>query len=290
MTYNFFRYIFLFAAAILMSIQSASAQRPTVSDDRSVDGYWKTERAKFLDAPSVTESLRKILLSPDESVRKSENPSDPETLARDISKLMIEELINEKGLHLETALAAIGASAGFSCQMAIREGLIRTGKIELEKAFVVVETKSGENFYMGGLLNECIVSGKQGQNSVWGYVGGAVQSLEKPLPDIVEIFERTSATVGGDDFGKFDVPDQNQPHNSSEELLWKYWNIVRNFLIFHGQEPMVWPFILGISAQQLITFGDDIIDPTLAGKIVMEAAIPMSKIDPIRVHQASLLD
>jgi len=38
----------------------------------------------------------------------------------------------------------------------------------------------------------------------------------------------------------------------------------------------------------LMVLGKDTIDPTLASKIVMEAAIAMSKIDPKRIHAYSL--
>ena len=46
------------------------------------------------------------------------------------------------------------------------------------------------------------------------------------------------------------------------------------------------PFVLGQAAQKVILEGQDVLDPTLGAKIVMEAAIPMSKIDPSRVKYA----
>ncbi|MCC3859941.1 hypothetical protein [Pseudemcibacter aquimaris] len=269
---------------LLLGVNHANAERAIISHDRKADGFWKTERAKFLDDPIFND---KLLEAASNTSSKNEI-STPQEASAKITQLILAELSSEKGVHIETALATLGALSGFSCQMAIREAFVKSGKISLDDAFVVVETNSNEKFYMGPLLNECIVSNKQGQHSVWGFIGGAVQSLEKPLPELEPIFARTSATIGGDEFAKFEVADKNQPHFPSEELLWKYWNITRNILMVNDQDPMFWPFILGISTQQIILQGKNAIDPSLAAKIAMEAAIPMSKIDPQRIHAASL--
>lgn len=280
---NYRRNIILTILSLFINA-NAYADRLVIKADRTIDSYWKTDKAKVLDNKNMTDALIKLKNKPNQNVQ----PKAPHDVANEITRLIIAELSSSDGVHIETALVALGASAGFSCQIAIREAFVKPGKITLDKAFVVVATRSGEKFYMGSLLNECIVTNKKSQNSVWGFVGGAVQSLEKPLPNIEEIFERTSATLGGVDFAKIDVIEKHLPHNSSEELLWKYWNVIRNTLIVNEQEPMFWPFIIGISAQQIIIQGKDIIDPTLASKLVMEAAIPMSKLDPGRIHEALL--
>jgi len=40
-----------------------------------------------------------------------------------------------------------------------------------------------------------------------------------------------------------------------------------------------WPVLLGIAIQQAMYLGKGIIDPGLAVSIVMESAVPMSKVD-----------
>ncbi len=267
---------------ILLS-NNALADRSITNEDRESKTYWQTDKARLLDSPEMLNALLAVNAKPDDKTIPT-----PQEIASQITQLILAELSSPKGVHIETILTTLGAMAGFSCQMAIRDGFVASGKITLEKAFIEVKTKSGENFYMGPLLNECLVSNTKGQNSVWGFVGGAVKHLKKPLPNLKEIFIRTSSRVGHNDFGTPDLPKKNLPQKTSEKLLWKYWNISRNMLIMNKQPHMFWPYIFGLSAQQLMIQAKDIIDPTLASKIVMEAAIPMSKIDPKRIYNYSL--
>ena len=61
-------------------------------------------------------------------------------------------------------------------------------------------------------------------------------------------------------------------------FLNKFWNPIRNRLILTGHAPLVRPFVLGLVAQKLIIAAKDIIDPALAAKIVMEAAVPLANL------------
>ncbi|PCJ31003.1 MAG: hypothetical protein COA93_11565 [Alphaproteobacteria bacterium] len=270
--------------ALLLS-KNTLADRLLINEDRNSKTYWQTDKAKLLDSPKMLEMLRSI-----DSKNKSneEKIPTPKEVAAQITQLILAEQSSPEGVHIETILTTLGAMAGFSCQMAIRDGFVADGKITLEQAFAEVKTKSGEIFYTGPFLNECLISNTEGQHSVWGFVGGAVQQLKKPLPNLKEIIMRVSSRIGYDDYGTPDLPEKNMPKKTSEELLWKYWNISRNTLIVNKQPHMFWPYIYGLSAQQLMVLGKDTIDPTLASKIVMEAAIAMSKIDPKRIHAYSL--
>jgi hypothetical protein len=44
-------------------------------------------------------------------------------------------------------------------------------------------------------------------------------------------------------------------------------------------EPVNWPLVFGMAAQEAIIRGKDLIAPGLALSIVLESAIPMSKVD-----------
>ena len=70
------------------------------------------------------------------------------------------------------------------------------------------------------------------------------------------------------------------------ELLDKYWNPVRNFLVVNVQSPSQWPLVIAHAAQSVIVMAKATIDPALAAKIVMESAIPMAKVSPARIHFA----
>lgn len=198
------------------------------------------------------------------------------------------ELRDGRRIQHEAVLCALGALAGYAAQQAIRESLVKTGKLTLDQAFVVIETRSGEVFFFGDLLNAVIVSRDGGQvggrdkghASIWkivsdaGYEGGAIN-----LPDINDIIKHCAATVGGDDFGIPRIADVHMPQILPHDAVSRFWSTTRHAL--EGAEPMSWPLHLAMAAGRLIVELKDTIRPDIAVQIVMEAAVPMSKIDPV---------
>ena len=78
------------------------------------------------------------------------------------------------------------------------------------------------------------------------------------------------------------------PDQMPIELLQKFWNVTRNQLVLAELAPSQWPYVISQAAQQLIMDGKDALDPSLAARIVMEAAVPMSKVSPDQVPRATL--
>ncbi|QQG36542.1 MAG: hypothetical protein HYS17_01760 [Micavibrio aeruginosavorus] len=193
---------------------------------------------------------------------------------------------DDKGVHVETLLSLLGALAGFGCQMGIRETLIKTGKAQEKDLFVIVETKDGQKFYYGDFLNEPIFSTKQGRISVWSLVGGAAQSVgAKNLPDINVIAKYYAENIGDQKFFIPQLPQNHMPRILPAESL-GYWSSTRNLQILYRVAPIHWGWTYAIAAQKLIIQSKDILDPALGAKIVMEAAVPMSKLNPERVENA----
>ena len=112
--------------------------------------------------------------------------------ADDLSSTLLTWLTGElrEGKHVqhEAVLCALGALSGYAAQQAIREAVVKPGKLSLDQAFVVIETRSGEVFFFGDLLNAVIVSKdaaqggarESGHASIWkivsaaGYEAGAI--------------------------------------------------------------------------------------------------------------------
>lgn len=202
------------------------------------------------------------------------------------------ELRRGRETQNEAVLCALGALAGYAAQQAIRESLVKPGKLTLDQAFVVIETRSGEVFFFGDLLNEIIFpqaggqpSGQggarnQGHASIWtivsdaGYQAGAIN-----LPDAVDMIKHCAATVGGEEFGIPRVPPAHMPEVLPREAVSRFWAAARRKLA--GTEPMRWPLHMAMAAHTLIVALNDSIRPDIAVQIVMEAAVPMSKIDPV---------
>ena len=70
------------------------------------------------------------------------------------------------------------------------------------------------------------------------------------------------------------------PRKNPRAALNEHWILVRQEFGASKRDPAQWPFDLAFAAQwQMLTSRDRLPLP-LATKIVMEAAIPMSKVDP----------
>jgi hypothetical protein len=205
-------------------------------------------------------------------------------LAGELLDWLQNELRRGREAQPEAVLCALGALAGYAAQQAIREALVKPGKLTLDQAFVVIETRSGEVFFFGDLLNEIIVDKHglrgDGHASIWkvvseaGYEAGAIN-----LPDVTDAIKHCAATVGHEEFGIPRVPDAHMPDLLPREAVSRFWAAARRKMA--GTEPMSWPLHLAMAARKQIVAVKSTIRPDIAVQIVMEAAVPMSKIDPV---------
>lgn len=207
---------------------------------------------------------------------------DPQSAAAEIKDYYIHRYAKKgQAIHLESVLSALGSAAGFGCQMAIREGFVKTGKVPAEKAFVVVKDNAGRTYFFGDLLNQPLLSTQKGQFSVWNIVAGGAQSAGAVnLPDPMDIVKYNAQTLGTKEFGIPRVSKEHQPEELPEESLRATWHDVQSIMVSHHINPLFWGWTPAMAAQKLIIENKDKIDPALAAKIVMESALPMSKIDP----------
>jgi hypothetical protein len=226
--------------------------------------------------------------------------------ANNIEAYLFDDLKGPRGIHAETLLATIGALAGFSAQYAIWQTIVKTGKLpehggtNMEAgAFVVAETEGGEKFYFGNLLNSFLVPqeggnarfGPDGGRTLWAAVAGAVEKCHRrPIShgEIGEIFRNAAATGGSALFGQLRLPRCHQSHMEPRRALDRAWPKIK--LILNRRDapeaeglalpPDRWPSVVALVAAHLILLTKDTLDPALAMRIIFEAAIPMSKVDP----------
>ena len=195
--------------------------------------------------------------------------------AKDVISHPLED--GRRSVHIETMLCALGAMAGFGCQVSVYEGLVAGGLISARDAFLIVKTNDGGTYLFGDHLNSSLVDGTK---SVWGYVGGALQSLGQPLIDMHEIADFVTRSVGSPSFGTLRVSAEHQPILSPIEGLKGYWSYFYKMLQLENGDPMLTGVYFGIAAHLFIIEAKDILSPEIAARIVMESAIAMSKIDP----------
>jgi hypothetical protein len=212
-------------------------------------------------------------------------PEIKNDVSKDIVDWLMVELRDGRGVHCETMLTVLGALAGFAAQQSVWSATMAAG-IMPQQAFTVMRTKSGESFYFNESVNQLLVSTREGTASVWQLVGEIAQRAgAQQLPDLMAMFKHTSSVIGTDQFGIPRLPQQHMPRYLPREALNRFWPKAR--ALMEHTKPELWPMWLGMAAARTIMVMKDACAPELACTIVMEAAVPMSKVDPATVPKQS---
>jgi hypothetical protein len=224
-------------------------------------------------------------------------------------------LKTERGVHTETLLCSIGALAGFAGQTAAFRR-VETRDVPLPpdadpkmpaaalaeylrsaNLMVVANTKSGEAFYFGDLINGYIVPQATNGYSLWNFVAAAaIEAGLKPteLPDYREMFQFAAQSVGTPEFGVPRVAKEHRPQLAPRAALNLFWPRARFILTrddgpgpANGRHvpPHYWPLVIDLVARQCMLMSKSALDPKIGVALLMESAIAMSKIDPKTVPQ-----
>ena len=199
-----------------------------------------------------------------------------------IADWLMRELKDQRGIHCETLLTVIGALAGYAAQQALWEGMVKPGKLAIAQAFKVMETPSGATYFFGDTLDALLISMEPKHVSVWKIVAGGVMGTGGDhLPNVNDLLRHCAATAGTSAFGLPRLPDDHLPSILPRAALERFWPGAR--LLLALSEPLQWPLLMANAAQKLMLAMKGSIAPDLAVKIVMEAAVPMSRVDPTTV-------
>lgn len=212
-------------------------------------------------------------------------PQDPERelIGRSIAAMLMAQQIKRTGqVHPETLLTEIGALAGFAVQMSIRKSVIERQKLDPGTILVAVTTKNDEVYYFSDLMNWMLFENmERPPYSVWAYVAAAVpQDRRLLLPDISEIVSHAARSIGTSRFGVPRLPPAHMPLKPPRSALEEHWRPIRAEFDASDRDPSEWPYDIAAAAQWQMLTGRETVDLALAARIVMEAAIPMSKVDP----------
>lgn len=202
----------------------------------------------------------------------------PDAISARLLDMFENAYADEQGrVHVETLLSALGACAGFGCQIAVREA-IKAGRLDPKGALVMVETQDGGTYFFGDQINQPLL---EAPVSVWRLIAGAAQHAgAKEIPDIIEIVTYVTKSIGGGEFGVLRAPPQNQPHLPALKALQGSWRTAYATIWAMEGEPIMTGWYFAGAAQRVIVQAKDIIDPALAFSIVMESAVMMAKVDP----------
>ncbi len=209
----------------------------------------------------------------------AELPLRLEAGAKAINQRLIAGLKNDKGVHFESFLTVLGALGGFSCQVSVCEQE-RAGTLPHpgpgKTVWAVANGANGKRYYFGDALNQPLV---EGPLSIWSLVVGILQHLGADRPDIASIFQHIASTVGTDGFGVPRIPEDHAPGDLPLNYIKVVWPHVFPLVKEISAKPADWPVVFGIAMQQAIMMGKDMVPPALCASILMECAVPMSKVD-----------
>ena len=203
-----------------------------------------------------------------------------------LQTFFLRSLARDGRLQLETLFCTVGALAGFAAQHALRQDNLCAARGKEAGAFVAVESENGER------LNAMLVPHRLEDLTVWSVVAGEAMRLgtaQRDLPDCVEIFERVASSVGTSEFGVPRVTAGHEPWLMPRRAVEIFWPPVRTAFTrepvvpvpgFKLVEPRHWPLALAVVGAGYLSLAKDRFAPALAVALFMEAAIPMSKIDP----------
>lgn len=196
--------------------------------------------------------------------------------SKEVLQRLVDSMKNERGVHIESLLCALGALAGYACQASLRGQALAKGLPETA-ALMDVGLNDGRRFFFGDPLNQLIY---ESQYSVWGLAAGMAQQLgAKPSLDVQEIFQHTSQTLGQESYGRLRVPDNHRASDLPINYLKALWPVLLPTVRLFCEQPQHWHLVYALAIQQVQEMGKSVIDAELALQIIMESAIPMSKVD-----------
>lgn len=197
--------------------------------------------------------------------------------AQEINHRLLKAMKSEKGVHAESLLTALGALAGYACQASLRSEALSRGE-GANSPFIEVKTADGKRYFYGDPLNHRLF---EGHYSVWNIVtsGLRIDGLLETVPDMHPLFEHVTGTIGTEQFG---LPRFPEGHNAGDlpiNYLKGLWPKLLPLVKEMAPRPEEWPVLYGCALQEILRMTKGVMPPELALQVIMESAVPMSKVD-----------
>jgi hypothetical protein len=204
--------------------------------------------------------------------------ADPRDLTRPILDWLTAEIGDGSGgIHCETAMTVLGALAGFAAQQAVWASIAARATPQ-QLVFSTVRVKSGETFYLSDQVND-LLAGKTEPPSILGIVAGAAaKGGGRDFPDIKGIFRNASEVMGSEQFGIPRAPAGHAPRILPRDALTRYWPKAHCFV--EREHAAMKPRWFALAAGSLLLKMQQSCPADISFYLMMEAAVPMSKIDP----------
>jgi hypothetical protein len=227
-------------------------------------------------ARDIPEDSPEALFAAIREQRKTDPLAGAKYGGHEIYLRLLEGMKDERGIHLESLLSALGSLAGYACQASIRARNVAQGEPE-NAGFSVVSTEDGRRFFFGDAMNGALL---EGQYSVWSLAAGAAEHAgAQEFCNLDDLVQHTATSVGTAVFGIPRLPEDHTPGIVPLEFLKVLWPALLPILEMFCESPEEWPVVYGVAIQKAIEAGKEVLNPALALQIIMESAVPMARVD-----------
>lgn len=201
--------------------------------------------------------------------------------AEELVQWLLAGMKSERGVHVESLLGILGSLAGFCVIDSSLKQVAALNRSTRECGIIDIETADGSRYYLGDPVNHLLAGTDL---SLWALVAGMINHLgSQEYPDFAEISGHVAGTLGGPEFGQPRVPEQHKPGDLPINYVRDLWPVVIPRIEQRVPVLQERVTLFGFAVQNVIQMGKDVIPPAMAGKLVMECAVPMAKIDPSRL-------
>lgn len=182
--------------------------------------------------------------------------------SRELVGIVTEQLQSRGDTRPESLLCALGALAGFACQVSARTNAFAHGMPERDR---LPEDLSLLLFGM--------------ELSLWSLVAGAARhngctSFVEPA----EIWAHVGSSIGTPAFGVPRLPAQHAPRDLPAEYLRLFWPMLKPVIARYCSNPAHWPVMCSLALQQGIELAQGRLEAGMAMQVALESALPMARI------------
>jgi hypothetical protein len=213
--------------------------------------------------------------------RKTEESAGIRLGAMSLVTRLAQAITERQGIKADLYLSAIGAIAGYTAQEAARRVLLAEhGPAALALTFNVVETNDGQRFFYSDIVNQILFDGQKSILSTAKLLAEVGGLKIGQLPDAEEIASHVAGTLGTPQFGQVRYPaGHGGAFPSPLECLVHFWPQWSGDLELFCPDPNHLPVLTAAAISAALADVQNVMPLRDALVIVMEAAVPMSKVD-----------
>jgi hypothetical protein len=208
-----------------------------------------------------------------------------EATANDLVYAIFDIAKNDEGVHLEKAFGIIGSLGGFACGIVAAHKNHDAEKSTMDRtSYKPVRTRNGDTMYFGDYINGPLI---EDEASFYRQIASraALFGAKKPF-DLNDVFAHHASQVGAPGFGRPRMPKGAKLDQMPIGYVVEFWSTLLPILDRYEDDYMGWPISFGAAGAQLIEMAKDTMPPKDALQIMMECAVPMSKISPSKLEYA----